>query len=219
MSSRNNPKVNLKLRYKLVLRVGLVISLALLIVVLVAFPKFETGEIIEKEIQMVVETFDVPQTEQKFEQPPPPSRPTIPIESSDENFSEEVTIDETTFLDQYEAWEAPPPPPDEEKTTAVRFIAYEEPPQPIGGFAAIQRNVVYPEIAQEAGIEGIVIVRAFVNEYGKVTQCEILKGVPNTTLDDAAIAAVKKTLFKPAKQRDRNVGAWISIQVKFQLSY
>jgi protein TonB len=76
---------------------------------------------------------------------------------------------------------------------------------------------VYPEIAQEAGIEGTVVVQAFVSEFGIVTECVILKGVPNTGLDEAAVAAIKKTKFKPAKQRDRNVGVYISIPVIFKL--
>jgi protein TonB len=45
----------------------------------------------------------------------------------------------------------------------------------------------------------------------------ILKGVPNTGLDEAAVDAIKKTRFKPAKQRDRNVGVYVSIPVIFKL--
>jgi len=41
--------------------------------------------------------------------------------------------------------------------------------------------------------------------------------MPNTGLEEAAIAAIKKTRFKPAKQRDRNVGVYISIPVIFKL--
>ncbi len=218
MILRKKPGASLKLRYSLLLRIGLLISLMLLIGILLGFPKFESGPSIEKELQIVVETVDIPTTQQQFEQPPPPSRPSIPIESENEDLSEDITIEETSDITQYEAWEAPPPPPsDDGSGPRIRFIPYDEAPEPIGGFAAIQRNVVYPEIAQEAGIEGTVIVQAFVNEFGKVTDCLILKGVPNTGLDEAAIAAIKKTRFKPAKQRDRNVGVYISIPVIFKL--
>jgi len=147
----------------------------------------------------------------------PPSRPSIPIEVENDDLLDDVTIDMNTDISSYEAWDAPPPPPEEDDGPRVRFIPYDEAPDPIGGFAAIQRNVVYPEIAQEAGIEGTVVVQAFVNEFGKVTECIILKGVPNTGLDEAAIAAIKKTRFRPAKQRDRNVGVYISIPVIFKL--
>ncbi|MEC9456729.1 MAG: energy transducer TonB [Candidatus Neomarinimicrobiota bacterium] len=75
----------------------------------------------------------------------------------------------------------------------------------------------YPEIAQEAGIEGVVIVQAFIDKKGRVKETLILKGVPNTGLDEAAMEAIRKTRFRPAKQRERAVGVWISIPVNFKL--
>lgn len=100
---------------------------------------------------------------------------------------------------------------------SLRFIHHDEPPIPIGGYAAIQRNIIYPEIAQEARIEGTVVISAFVDENGEVTELTVLKGVPGTGLDEAAMKAVRKTRFKPAKQGDRAIGVWISIPVNFQL--
>lgn len=218
MILRKRPGASLKLRYQLVLRLGLVASLLLLILLMVAFPKFDKGEGADKEIRIVMETTDVPIVEQKIEQAKPPTRPSIPIEVENDDLLEDITIEGTTDIDDYVAWEAPPPPPEEEEGgPRVRFIPYDEPPEPIGGFAAIQRNVIYPEIAQEAGIEGTVVVQAFVNEFGVVTDCVVLKGVPNTGLDEAAVDAIRRTRFKPAKQRDRNVGVYISIPVIFRL--
>jgi periplasmic protein TonB len=123
-------------------------------------------------------------------------------------------------FEDFELMDAPPPPEDDsddDGTPRVRFIPYDEPPEPVGGSGAILRNIVYPEIAREAQIEGTVIVQAFVNEKGVVTDCVIMKGIPNTGLDEAAISAIKKTRFKPAKQRDRDVGVWIAIPVVFRL--
>jgi protein TonB len=221
MILRQNPNVSLKLRYNLILRIGMVASLVFMIAVMVAFPKFEKGGgNLQEQVSMIIETTDIPIIEQNFEQPSRPSRPSIPIESDDENFDEDISFDEFMDFDSYQAWDAAPPPPEQDDGSGgprIRFIPYDEPPEPIGGFAAIQRNVVYPEIAQEAGIEGTVVVQAFVNEFGVVTECVVLKGVPNTGLDEAAIAAIKKTRFKPAKQRDRNVGVYISIPVIFRL--
>lgn len=216
MILRKNPKASFKLNYNLVLRIGLVLSLGIIISLLLGFPKFES-EIKELEQpKWEPDVVEIPQIKHKFEQPPPPSRPSIPIESESEDLSEDITIDETTDITQYEAWEAPPAPPSEEGPR-IRFIPYDEAPEPIGGFIAIQRNVIYPEIAREAGIEGTVVIQAFVSEFGKVTECIVLKGVPKTGLDEAAIDAIKKTRFKPAKQRDRNVGVYISIPVIFKL--
>lgn len=218
MIIRQNPDVSLKLRYPLVLRVSLVFTLLGMILLFALIPKPTEGNRGPQEIRIEIETVDIPIIEQQMEAAKPPSRPSIPIEVENDDLLDDITIEMSTDISNYEAWDAPPPPPEEDDGgPRVRFIPYDEAPEPLGGFAAIQRNVVYPEIAQEAGIEGTVVVQAFVNEFGKVTDCVILKGVPNTGLDEAAIDAIKKTKFKPAKQRDRNVGVYISIPVIFKL--
>jgi len=218
MILRQNPEVSLKLKYPLVLRLSLVFTLLAMIVMFSSVPRSGGGERTQTEIRIEIETIDIPVIEQQIEAAKPPSRPSIPIEVEDDDLLDDVTIEMSSDISSYEAWDAPPPPPEEDNGgPRVRFIPYDEAPEPIGGFAAIQRNVVYPEIAQEAGIEGTVVIQAFVNEFGKVTDCVVLKGVPNTGLDEAAIDAIKKTRFKPAKQRDRNVGVYISIPVIFKL--
>ena len=75
----------------------------------------------------------------------------------------------------------------------------------------------YPEIAQEAGIEGTVYIQAFIDVKGRVKELIVIKGIPNTGLDEAAIEAIRKTRFRPAKQRERPVGVYISIPVNFKL--
>lgn len=213
MILRKNPNVSLKLRYPIAVRVTTLVSVLMLITLLVAFPRFKAKDFLEKEVHIEIEQFDIPQTQQ-FDLPPPPSRPAIPVESESEDLAEDVTIEETE-LDDFVEWDAPPPPPSE--GPRVRFIPYDDPPVPIGGYTAIQRNIIYPEIAQEAGIEGTVVIQAFVDKKGKVTDTVVLKGIPNTGLDEAAMTAIRKTRFKPAKQRDRAVGVWISIPVNFRL--
>ena len=157
MILRKKPEASLKLRQPLMYRVGLVVALVLITGIMIAFPKFEEREVVQRKVDIILEVTDIPQIEQKIEAAKPPSRPSIPIESENEDLSEDITIDQTTDFDSYTAWEAPPPPPeqhsDEGEGPRVRFIPYDEPPEPIGGFAEIQKNIVYPEIAQEAGIE------------------------------------------------------------------
>ena len=73
-------------------------------------------------------------------------------------------------------------------------------PEIIGGLESIQRNVVYPEIAIRAGVEGTVYVMAFVDENGNVVRADVVKGI-GAGCDEAAQAAVMKAKFKPGKQR------------------
>ena len=149
---------------------------------------------------------------QQFEAPPPPARPSIPVESESDDLLDDVTIDPTT-IDMFAEIEPPPPP-----ASAIEFIAYDEEPVPIGGYDAIKKKARYPDIAREAGIEGMVIVRAFIDNKGIVREVKIQLGIPNTGLNEAAMSAVKKTRFKPAKQRDKPVGVWISIPITFKLT-
>ena len=97
MRLRKNESISLKLRYPIIVRVTTLISILLLITLLVAYPRFLAKEFLEKEISIEIEQFDIPQTQQ-FELPPPPSRPSIPVESENEDLADDVTIEETELL-------------------------------------------------------------------------------------------------------------------------
>ena len=207
-----------KARSGFMTEIAMVVVLALVVLFVYLFPKFDRESQLQKgTVIEFIQSEEIPQIELQQMQVPQ-QRPSIPVLSEDEEISEDFTIDDMDF-DDYEAIDAPPPPPgDGNSMTSVPFIPFDEAPTAIGGQAAIARNTVYPEIAKEAGIEGQVVVHAFINDKGIVENCMILKGLAGTGLDEAAIKAIKKTKFKPAKQRDRNVGVWISIPVTFRLN-
>ena len=199
--------LSLKFKYPLIIRLATLFSIILLILTFLIYPRYlGLLELEDFELQEII-IENIPQTQQ-IEKPPPPARPSVPVESEDEDIADDLTIEETD-LDSFEAWDAPPPPPDGPR---VKFIPYDDPPQPLSSIKPL-----YPEIAQEAGIEGTVIVQVFVDKKGRVQDTLILKGIPNTGLDEAAVTAIKKTRFRPAKQRERAVGVWISIPVNFRL--
>ena len=197
----------LKFKYPVIIRLAILFSITLLILTFLIYPRYlGLLELEDVELQEII-IENIPQTQQ-IEKPPPPARPSVPVESEDEDIADDLTIEETD-LDSFEAWDAPPAPPDGPR---VKFIPYDDPPQPLSSI-----KPVYPEIAQEAGIEGTVVVQVFVDKKGRVQDTLILKGIPNTGLDEAAVTAIKKTRFRPAKQRERAVGVWISIPVNFRL--
>jgi len=74
----------------------------------------------------------------------------------------------------------------------------------------------YPELARQAGIDGLVLVRALVNEEGKISDAIALEG-PDM-LVEPAIGAVKKAVFRPALQQHRPVAVWINIPIRFSLN-
>ncbi len=93
-------------------------------------------------------------------------------------------------------------------------------PTPTGGVSTILLNTIYPEEAREAGIEGTVIVRTFIDPTGEVTQTVVVKGFPNTGLDEAAVKGIRKTSWQPASQVGRHgkpIGVWVDIPVTFRL--
>ena len=206
----NRAKLNkgtLKEQYSTVTRIGALIACVLGLFTFYGLQRFEPEIDIESEGQIIIENIEIPETQQ-FETPPPPARPSIPIESEDEDLADDLTIEETD-LDNFDAWDAPPPPP---SGPQFKFIPYDDPPRPVTPI-----KPVYPDIAQEAGIEGQVLVQCFIDEKGRVKETIVVKGIPNTGLNESAVQALRKTRFRPAKQRERPVGVWVTIPINFKL--
>ena len=197
----------LKEQYSTVTRIGAMLACLLGLLSFYGLQRFEPDVDIENEGQIIIENIEIPETQQ-FETPPPPARPSIPIESEDEDLADDLTIEETD-LDNFDAWDAPPPPP---SGPQFKFIPYDDPPRPITPI-----KPVYPDIAQEAGIEGQVLIQCFIDKTGRVKETIVIKGLPNTGLNESAVAALRKTRFRPAKQRETPVGVWITIPINFKL--
>lgn len=190
------------------------VGLALLIVILLFefAPQYNPKRVAIKVKQEFVKFEDVEHTRQE-NRPPPPARPPIPIEAPGDEALDDVPIQNTELN---VAAEVPPPPPARTDDEEEYFVAVEEMPQIIGGIESIQRNVIYPELAIRAGVEGRVFVMAYVNTDGTVTRAEVVKGI-GAGCDEAAVAAVMKAKFIPGKQRGRPVKVKVSIPIIFRL--
>jgi len=102
-------------------------------------------------------------------------------------------------------------------TTEDGFVAYDSPPSPIGGYAAVQDNVIYPDLARQAGIGGTTIVQVAVNELGEAVNPEVLKSSGNVSLDAAAMNAATITSWNPALKDGLPVRVKIALPVVFRL--
>ncbi len=209
-----NPSKDLKAQYKKVMEISFIIALVVVIVALQGFKRFESKEAVVEQKLSHLDIEEVPQTQQQ-KSSAPPSRPTVPIPSEDETLPEDETIDDTMLDMSDEA--PPPPPPPSSQTVQVKFIPHDEPPRPVGGYSAIQRNLTYPEIALKAGVEGKVLVWAFVDKTGNVTETLVKQSLGNNGCDEEAVKAIKSVKWKPAKQRDDPVGVWVMVPVEFKL--
>jgi TonB family protein len=74
----------------------------------------------------------------------------------------------------------------------------------------------YPQEAQDAKIQGVVILDATIAEDGSVSDVEVLKSIPQ--LDLAAIAAVKQWRFEPTLLNGVAVPVKITTTVNFSLA-
>ena len=75
----------------------------------------------------------------------------------------------------------------------------------------------YPRLAEQAGIEGRVFVRALVSKDGKVLDAVVEKSSGTASLDDAAVKAAYKNRFKPGIQNGRPINCWVTYKVDFIL--
>lgn len=219
MSIKKNPKIDIKRKYLRYCETGLILSLLTVILLFLYIPHIEISEIILEKAQELINIEDVIATKHESP-PPPPPKPAIPIEAPTDDILEDIEFEETD-LDVNADVTAPPPAPvkdedKEEEEEPVFFVVVEQLPEPIGGIAGIQKRIVYPEIAIRAGIQGRVYINAYVDENGDVKKAEVIKGI-GAGCDEAAIAAVLLTKFKPGKQRDRPVKVQVTIPIKFIL--
>lgn len=74
----------------------------------------------------------------------------------------------------------------------------------------------YPAAAQRAGLEGMVVVRAVIDEQGRVGDVQVLRGL-GLGLDEAAVAAVRRWRFHPATRAGKPVKVNYVLSVYFRL--
>ena len=75
---------------------------------------------------------------------------------------------------------------------------------------------VYPQIAQQAKIQGIVIIEAIIGKDGSVKEARVLRPVP--MLDQAALDAVRKWKYSPTLLNGQPVEVVMTVTVTFTLN-
>jgi protein TonB len=74
---------------------------------------------------------------------------------------------------------------------------------------------IYPEIARNARVDGVVILEAVINTDGRVERVKVLRSVP--LLDAAAVAAVKEWRYTPTLLNGAPVSVLLTITINFTL--
>lgn len=219
MALRKTEEADLRRRYPLFVEIGMVLTLAVLIVAfrldMSASDSFE----VDLQEQEVVQMEEIQQTQQ-IEKPPPPPRPPVPVEVPNDEVLEDEALELDASLDIDAAVDLPPPPPpqeEEEEEEPEIFVIVEEMPELIGGLTGLQKRIKYPEIAKKAGVEGRVYVQFVVDEQGNVHDPVVTRGI-GAGCDEAAIKAIMDAKFTPGKQRGKPVKVKMSLPVTFKLN-
>lgn len=126
-----------------------------------------------------------------YEAPPPPVEPPPPV----------VVIEPPA-----PAPPAPPAPPPQPRTVAITQVAYLTPPV-----------LTYPATSKRFGESGSAQVRILVDAEGLPRQMQLIRSTGHQRLDDAALATVRATRFKPYTENGVPQPFWVVMPLVFEL--
>ncbi len=212
MRYRKLPEFDIKLRYQQQLEIGAIIGLLLFAMIFIISKEIKV-EVQDRDI--VVQAFDVEEVQQTIQEKvaPPPSLPTVPVASEEEDLPDDIEYDIGEEIEFGEDFMPPPPP---KLDAPVDFFSVEQPPVMIGGTKALYKKVKYPEMAEKASVEGVAQIVFTVSRTGIPQDFEVRGEKPkNLGFAEAAIAALRQMRFQPGYQRDKAVPVRMSQTVRF----
>ena len=225
MEEKKSPKANLENKKLMFTQIGLIISL------LIAWMAFEHKSYDKREIDPsllrqteVVEEEMVEITKQEEQKPQPVEVPKQTtqleivqddVETEDLNINAEVEQNEV--IEEY----VPVEIEEEEVVEQEIFQIVEEMPAYPGGeqkmMEYIAKNIKYPQIARESGIQGRVFVGFVVEPDGSVSNVKIMRGIGGGCDEEAMRVVKAMPKWKPGKQRGKAVRVSYTLPVMFKL--
>ena len=229
MEIKKSPKADLENKKSTSILIGLVVALGIMFI---AFEWSQRDVVVyEEAIQSaVVEDEEMIEVTFREETPPPPApEPPAPetvlsdvIEIKD-NTEVVETVDFSAEDDasQRVVVQAPVAAPVEEEEEQQIFVVVEKMPEFPGGEEAMRRylarNIRYPLIAQENGIQGRVICQFVVNADGKIVDVQVVRGV-EASLDAEAVRVIQSMpSWTPGKQGGKSVRVKYTLPIRFKL--
>lgn len=225
MELKKTPKADLQNKRGLLLEIGLVISLALVIGAFAYTPKEHRIEQIDQEVIVVEEEMmEVTRQDQK---PPEAPKKTemkviadmLSIVKNDAKITTEVEFadfdEDTEIIQEVEVEE-------EEIVDDQPFLTVETMPSFQGGDLLkfrnwVQGKVRYPQIAQENGISGRVVLSFVIERDGSLTNIVVLQS-PDRSLSEEAIRVLNQSpKWSPGKQRNQAVRVKYTLPVEFRI--
>ena len=227
MEVKKSPKADLEGKKTSNLLIGAILTLSVL------FIGFEWSERDKKVttdtgIETLVfeeEIIPITEQEQPKQAPPPPEAPKV--EEVLEIMDNDSEVEESTIQasdDTQAAVEVKYTPvevEEEEVEEQQIFQVVEEMPEFPGGMGEcmkfLGKNIKYPTISQENGVQGRVIVQFVVNRDGSIVDPVVVRGV-DPYLDKEALRVISTMpKWKPGKQRGKAVRVKYTVPVMFRL--
>lgn len=227
MDIKKNKKADLENKKSIFLQLGIVIALA---VTLIAFERTTTekkdnvfaniqDEILEEEQAPITEEQEQPQ------ETPPEVNVTEIFEIVDNDvkieneilFSDLVTEDTQVAMITFK-----PVIQDEEEKKDDIFLIVEDMPSFRGGDVQkfsnwVRERIKYPQIAQENGLQGRVMIAFVVEPDGTLSNITVMRSVDKSLDDEAVRVVASSPKWTPGKQRGQPVRVRFSMFVNFQL--
>ena len=225
MEEKKSPKANLENKKLMFMQIGMIISL------LIAWLAFEHKSYDKREIDPsllrqteVVEEEMVEITKQEEQKPQPVEVPkqTTQLEIVQDDVEVE-DIEINAEVDQQEVIEEYVPVEVEEEEVQEQeiFQIVEEMPAYPGGeqklMEFVAKNIKYPQIARESGIQGRVFVGFVVEPDGSVSNVKVLRGIGGGCDEEAMRVVKSMPKWKPGKQRGKAVRVSYMLPVNFKL--
>ena len=226
MEVKKSPKADLESKKTTNLLIGAILTLAVL------FVGFEWSERDKKvttdsgiaEVVFEEEIIPITEQEQPKQAPPPPEAPKV--EEVLEIMDNDTKVEESTIQasdDTQTAVEVKYTPVEVEEEVEEQqiFQVVEEMPEFPGGMGEcmkfLSKNIKYPTISQENGVQGRVIVQFVVNRDGSIVDPVVVRGV-DPYLDKEALRVIATMpKWKPGKQRGKAVRVKYTVPVMFRL--
>ena len=223
MEEKKSPKANLENKKLMFIQIGLIISLA------VAWAVFEIKSYDKRELTDIGRTVEVVEEEMveitKQEQKPQPvevPKQTTQIQVVEDDVEVE-DVDINAEVDQNEVIEeyVPVEVEEEEIVEAEIFTIVEEMPEFPGGMAKLAdylaKNIKYPQMARESGIQGRVFVNFVVEPDGSVSNVNVMRSLGGGCDEEAMRVVKSMPKWKAGKQRGKPVRVSYILPVNFKL--
>ncbi|MBP5797175.1 MAG: energy transducer TonB [Bacteroidales bacterium] len=223
MEEKKSPKANLENKKLMFTQIGLIISLAVAWVVfeIKSYDKREFADI-DRTVEIVEEEMvEITKQEQKPQPVEVPKQTTqIQVVEDDvevEDIEINADVDQNEVIEEYVA----PEVEEEEVVEAEVFTIVEEMPEYPGGLNKLtdylSKNIKYPQMARESGIQGRVFVNFVVEPDGSVSNVNVMRSLGGGC-DEEAVRVVKAMpKWKPGRQRGKAVRVSYILPIVFKL--